>query len=57
MKKKVFQQPTTKIVELSVCSMIAASRPTPPTIVNDDAIEGLHTNYGQNAWDQTVAWE
>lgn len=54
MKKKVFQQPTTKIVELGVCSMIAAS--VPNHTVNEDAIEGLHTNYGQNAWDQTVAW-
>ncbi len=53
MKKKVFQQPTTKIVELGVCSMIAAST----TLVNDDAIEGLHTNYGQNAWNNSVAWQ
>jgi hypothetical protein len=56
MKKKVFQQPTTKIVELGVCSMIAASAPTPPTTVPNDAIQGTHTNYGQNAWNNEVAW-
>ena len=55
MKKKVFQQPTTKIVELGVCSMIAAS--TPPTTVPDDAIAGKHTDYGPNMWNNSVAWE
>jgi hypothetical protein len=53
MKKKVFQQPTTKIVELGVCSMIAAS--TPPSRIDDEGIQATHADYGSNAW-EGVAW-
>ena len=55
MKKKVFQQPTTKIVELGVCSMIAASTTPPPSRIDDEGIKAVHQDYGQNAW-EGVAW-
>jgi len=55
MKKKVFQQPTTKIVELGVCSMIAAS--APHQIEEEQGIDARHVDYGQATFIDNVAWQ
>lgn len=56
MKKKVFQQPTTKIVELGVCSMIAASTTPPSEIDPEQGANARHVDYGQATFINDVAW-